>query len=327
MATKIFTLSDSELKGALKCVNELKGLIPWYAEELVFKHADVIAQELPRRIRSIFSDFSRETSDAIILKTGDFFANDATPTPQHYEELGEHYQYNDAQIFHALNSSLLGTPVGFDSQRSGRRLNNIIPTKDCENIPNSSSGSTHNFGFHTEDAFHEFRGDYLGLVCMRNDEKATTSYVSSREIPCDSELKTELFKEAFFIGHNHIHKIDGHTQPPLTSVLFGKPECPYMRINACNTKGIDDTAQKALNKFVELMANSRQTHVLERGDFFFLDNFYTAHARDAYKPNYGPKARWLSRFIIAKDLRKSKVARPYQNSYIIANGYSQKVHA
>jgi hypothetical protein len=169
--------------------------------------AAVYAQELPRADRLLVHDFTtRESCDALTLKMGDVFCGSAGNTPTEYDELEPGYVYNDAQIVHALISTLIGIPVGYSSQRSGRRLNNIIPTKNLENVPNSSSGSKYDFGFHTEDAFHEFKGDHLGLVCIRNDERASTNFVSINEIKISPLLKAALFKPDYVIGHNPIHQ-------------------------------------------------------------------------------------------------------------------------
>ncbi|WP_192881045.1 MULTISPECIES: hypothetical protein [unclassified Photorhabdus] len=65
--------------------------------------------------------------------------------------------------------------MGFTSQRNGSIYNNIIPFEELQNVPNSSSGSNKDFGFHVEDAFHPARAEFLGLVCMRNEERAPTT--------------------------------------------------------------------------------------------------------------------------------------------------------
>jgi L-asparagine oxygenase len=324
MSHQFITLDLNDLKLVQSLVEEIKSKVVKPTEEEVLACVPIYAQELPRTLRRFFQDFTtHEIADAISVKTGDFFHTVDIDTPSDYPELNSDYVYNDTQIAHALMATLIGTPVGYSSQRSGRRLNNIIPTQGLEAIPNSSSGSKHDFGFHTEDAFHEFKGDYLGLACIRNDESAVTSFVSINEIQLKPALKAALFKNEYVIGHNPIHELTTDFMPTKQSILYGAWDRPYMRINVNNTRGVDKSSRYALEEFVDAMNAARERAVLEAGDFFYLDNLYTAHARDAYSPNWGDRARWLSRFIITKDIRKSTVARKDWRSFIIENDYDK----
>lgn len=318
------TLGSADLMSIGSVVQAIKRQAGKSTEDNILASAPVYAQELPRALRTFLHEFkAKEIADAVTIKTGDFFDSSAASTPKDYEELSPEYLYNDMQIAHALISNLIGTPVGYSSQRSGRRLNNIIPTQNLETTPNSSSGSKFNFGFHTEDAFHEFKGDYLGLVCIRNDENAVTSFVSMNEIKVSPLLKAALFKPDFVIGNNPIHVLPEGHKMSRSSILYGSWSRPYMRINVNNTYGVDRNAQYALEEFVEVMNAARERVVLEGGDFFYLDNLFTAHARDAYTPNWGDKARWLSRFIISQDVRKSAAARKDWRSLVIENDYDR----
>ena len=321
MSVCIYTPSAKEIQALIGLVAEVKEHSS-PTEANVLACGSLIAQELPRVMRAQLRDFSEnESSDGIIIRTGESLPNDHLPTPQDYDELGENYVFNDFQIAHALLSSLVGTPVGFRSQRNGRCLNNIIPTQLLEELPNSSSGSRYDLGLHTEDAFHEFKGDFLGLTCIRNHENAVTSFASIKTVILPDEIKAELMKPQFFIGHNPIHKMSGRIKCPPQSILYGRTSSPCMRINTANTRGVNASAQCTLDRFTSILMKARESVVLQRGDFFYLDNFYTAHARDAYRPHYGPRARWLSRFILAKDLRKSMAARTSVESRVIENDY------
>lgn len=324
MSHHSIAVCPDDIKKISSLVERMKSETEQPTEENIFPMAAVYAQELPRAVRLLVHDFTtRESCDALTLKMGDAFCASAGNTPTEYDELEPGYVYNDAQIVHALISTLIGIPVGYSSQRSGRRLNNIIPTKNLENVPNSSSGSKYDFGFHTEDAFHEFKGDHLGLVCIRNDERASTNFVSINEIKISPLLKAALFKPDYVIGHNPIHQLPEGHKPPRNSILYGCWDRPFMRINVNNTYGVDRSAQYALDDFILAMNAASEQVVLEKGDFFYLDNLYTAHARDAYSPHWGPNARWLSRFILTKDIRKSAVARKDWRSPVIENDYDQ----
>lgn len=324
MSVRIYIPSTRETQALIGLVAEVK-VHSSPSEDNVLASVPLLAQELPRTLRAQLRAFSEtETSDGIIIRTGQALPNEHLPTPQDYDELGEAYMFNDFQIAHALLSSLVGTPVGFRSQRDGRCLNNIIPTKVLEELPNSSSGSRFDLGLHTEDAFHEFKGDFLALTCIRNYENAVTSFASIKAVTLSDEVRGELMKPQFLIGHNPIHKMSGQIKCRPQSILYGRMNSPCMRINTANTRGVNARAQCVLDQFTSMLVKARESVILQRGDFFYLDNFYTAHARDAYQPHYGPRARWLSRFILAKDLRKSMAARTSVQSRVIENEYENQ---
>jgi L-asparagine oxygenase len=198
MSVRIYTPSDIEVHSLKNLVAEVKENLP-PTEANVLARAALLAQELPRSLRTQMRDFSEnETSDGLIVRTQDAFPNTYLPTPQDYDELNPAYLYNDVQIAHSLIASLIGTPVGFRSQRGGRCLNNIVPTKVLEGLPNSSSGSRFDFGLHTEDAYHPFKADFLALACIRNDEKAVTSFASIKSVSLPVSLRSALLKPQFW---------------------------------------------------------------------------------------------------------------------------------
>lgn len=319
MTIKYFIPSETSMKQLRQKLMEFKSELEEFSEESVLNRAKIFASEIPREIREVFYEFQvKETSEAILIRTGNLLENSSIKTPKRYEELDSGYQLNDFQMLHALFSSLLGHPIGFASQREGKRLNNIIAVKELEDIPNTSSNSIHDFGFHTEDAFHKFRADYLGLVCIRNTEKVKTNFVSSKFLELDRQTIDELFLDKFIINHNHIHKLNAVIHPP-QSIFYGSRKTPFMKINICDMVGTDEASNNALQKLIHALDKTRESVVIEKGDFFYLDNYYTAHGRDAYKPNYGDESRWLSRFIITADIRKSITARASIHSHVIQN--------
>lgn len=286
------------------------------------EQAGLFAQELPRRIREVFYRFKRTEREVALHVAGSpVLMHGIDPTPTRYVEMEPGFRINEAQILHGLYSSLLGEPIGYVSQRAGSIYNSIIPLPDLADVPNSSSGSKHDFGFHIEDAFHPTRPDYLGLVCMRNDEGAGTTLSSIEGI---DNLTTEewevLWEPRYRIGHNPIHETSGIIEEEQQSIFFGHREAPYFRVNFAALK-IDELSgieRSAVEKLHEFLQRNKVTLVLGSGEFVYIDNYRCAHARDAYSPLPAGRSRWLSRLCVTNDLRKSSSLRAEHMSRAIA---------
>jgi L-asparagine oxygenase len=274
--------------------------------------AVLFAQELPRRVREEFYAFKRNEEAAALLVSGNpVLTGGAGPSPSRYIELDESYRLNDAKILHGLYGSLLGEGVGFTSQRGGSLFNNIVPLDEHKNISNSSGGSYLDFGFHVEDAFHPARAEYLGLVCMRNNERAATVISCIDGIELSAEETEVLFEPRFNISHNPIHSTSDIIEETSQAIFFGHRNAPYIKINAAalNIEDYDGIERQALEKLLDHFAEHRVSVMLEATDCVFVDNYRCVHARDSFKANYGEGARWLARVVFASDLRKSRGMR------------------
>jgi hypothetical protein len=277
--------------------------------------AYVMAHELPRSVRSAFYDFKRaERHSALLIRHTPELATDLGPTPISYVEQEPGFELNDWQILHGLFASLLGEPFGYTSQRGGACYNSIIPRQELADVPNSSSGFKNDFGWHIEDAFDSLRPDYLGLACMRNDEKAGTSIssIDGIENTLDGDEIRFLFERRFNIRHNPIHSTTGVVNEEQQPVFFGHPDRPYVRVNFANLAwssllGMEKTI---LAKLQDHFENNKVTLELKAGDMVYIDNYTTPHARDAYVPLPPGESRWLSRLCVMSDLRASSHRRP-----------------
>ena len=62
-------------------------------------------------------------------------------------------------------------------------MHDLVPIKGHE-AEQLGSGSTHELVWHTEEAFHPFRADYLALMCLRNNDAVATTYPSPSTRTC-----------------------------------------------------------------------------------------------------------------------------------------------
>jgi len=314
MATvvKTLTLVEQEQRHIRGLLAEILGEPGMTDQYLFMDQAALYAQELPRRVREAFYSFKRREEAAVLLVRGNpVLEQGAGPSPARHIELDADYRLNDAKILHGLYGSLLGEGIGFTSQRGGSLYNNIVPLQGYSTIANSSGGSSLEFGFHVEDAFHPARAEYLGLVCMRNDERAATTIASIDGIALNAEEKQVLFEPRFRIAHNPIHSTSDVVEENYQAILFGHPDAPYVKINAA-TLDLDDyqgIERQALEKLLRHFAEQRVALVLEATDCVYVDNYRCVHARDSFQANYGEGARWLARVVFASSLRKSRDMR------------------
>jgi hypothetical protein len=285
------------------------------------EEATTAAHELPKRIRREFYRFKRdEQGAALLVRNNPVLENGPGPTPSDYPETVSEYQLNDLQLLQGLYGSLLGEAIGFTSQRGGSIYNNIVPRREQEASGNSSAGSRLVFGFHTEDAFHPARPDYISLACMRNVERAATTISCIDGVELTEVERYALFKPNFRIIHNPIHATSGVINEEAQSILFGNVEKPYVRINAATLSLSDYTGleRRALEKLLHHFVSNCVSIRLRSRDCLFIDNYRSVHSRDSFKPRYGSNARWLSRVVFTVDLRKSRALRLSQLDRAIA---------
>lgn len=214
--------------------------------------------------------------------------------------------------------SLVGDAFGWSSQREGALINNVLPVKSHQD-EQLSTGSTVDLDWHTEEAFHPYRADYLALMCLRNPDEVPTLVGSIRDIQVDEVIKKVLFGSRFIF---HVDKnfqngmFDDAAPEP---VLFGDFHAPYVKIDPSFMTAApgDEAAGCALEEITTAFTNSMSEIVLQQGDILFMDNYRVVHGRKAFVPRFDGTDRWLKRVNVTVDLRKSRALRKEHNSRII----------
>jgi hypothetical protein len=283
------------------------------------RETQVLAHELPKRIRRELYELRLfELSLGICIKHNPVRTEGIGPTPDHIPSREEKRYVTREEVLHILYASLLGEVFGWSSIQNGNIVNEVIPLKENEEKP-MSSGSKYSFGFHTEDAFHPYSGDYFGLMCLRNPTKTATVISFVRDADLDPETKRILFEPRFTVGANIAHNVKRvSTRVP---ILFGDRGSPYLRINLNADPDLqrDTEAQMALEKLIGVLTKNALEVPLESGDCFYLDNFRVVHGRSPYAPKYDGNDRWLKRLYITSYLRKSRDLRVGPDSRIVLN--------
>lgn len=308
--------------------------------------ADVIAHELPRRIRKELREFRLFEPESALLMVSGWQVDEEKigPTPPHWKE---HARENDTRaedLLLVLMASLLGEPIGWSTQQDGRVVHDLLPIKGHEH-EQVGTGSEELITWHVEDAFHPFRGDYLGMMCLRNPDRVPTTFAPISKVRLTPDELAVLASPHFTIrpDNSHLPKNGGNgngngrspreqalleqayrkierlnAHPERIQVLFGDPRTPYVRMDPYFMDPPEDPVARATFEALQRKVDDAlEDRVLEPGDIVFIDNFQAVHGRKPFKARYDGSDRWLKRINVVRDLRKSREARLSATSRVL----------
>ena len=297
-----------------------------------FKWLAMQAHRLPSELIQFLVRFKYEEDNEGVALVKGFEIDDKriANTPKHWRDPEAADRTQAESIFLLLCSALLGDAVGWSTQQDGKIVHDIVPIKGDEYNQVGSSALTE-LWWHTEEAFHPFRCDYLALLCLRNEEKAATSFASVNSLHISAEDKAVLFEPHYSIypDISHLAEENGSKdtegmskmkeEPVRTSVLFGNYENPYLCIDPYYMgKNISyEPAERALKNIANEIDHNLKRVVLQPGDMILLDNYRVVHGRDAFDAHYDGTGRWLKRVNVVRDLRKSRALRSHSESRVI----------
>lgn len=313
------SLTPREVDEVLALVDELVGRFAGVEDAVFLDQATVFAHELPRSLRLALTTMRLREPDDAILVSG-FPVDDAAlgPTPAYWGRQIRPASTLREEMFFFLCGALLGDAIAWATQQEGRLMHDVLPIRGHENVQ-VNSASDMRIWWHTEDAFHPYRADYVGLMCLRNHDEVTTTFACLGEDPLPPETLRTLFQPRFLIRPDSSHVAAGEDEPPAgdtgaatpIAVLFGDPASPYLRLDPYYMEPAPDDPQ-AHRAFDELTARL-DAHVrevaLRPGQILFVDNYRAVHGRNAFRARYDGTDRWLKRLNIARDLRKSRATR------------------
>ncbi|MEU9455671.1 guanitoxin biosynthesis L-enduracididine beta-hydroxylase GntD [Streptomyces sp. NPDC048277] len=305
------------------------------------KESRLYAAELPRRLRSTVLDYRSSERSATLVVSGlplDDAVLGPTPLDRAGSPSGTASLRQDIAFF--LIAALLGDPVGWATQQDGRLMHDIYPVKEHEH-GQIGWGSVETLTWHTEDAFHPLRADYLGLMCLRNPDGVETTVADLADIRIGDDLRALLWQERFVIRPDDAHRLTGESlaatgrsaellmrsrerveralaDPTPVAVLFGDTEDPYLCVDPHYMAGSQgEEEQRALDTLCDAVDAALTDVVLRPGDICFLDNFRAVHGRKPFRARFDGTDRWLRRLNIARDLRPSRGARLDAESRVI----------
>ena len=326
-------LRDDEIVSVQRLLDEIAGRFDSVEDPGFLREARLLAHELPRRLRAAIVDFgAEEPASGVLLISGYQVEEERLgPTPASWSLRTVPSPSGREELYLCLLGELLGRPIAWSTQQNGYLVHDILPMKGYEH-EQLGSGSEELLWWHTEDAFHQYRGDYLGMMCLRNPDGVATTVGTLDGIRLDPEVVRILFEPHFTIRPDESHlpknrapeqEVDGalatsyqgieqqRQAPEKVAVLFGSREAPYMRLDPFFMDRLSDEpeAQAALDALVRAVDEHLQDLVLRPGDTCFIDNYRAVHGRKPFSARYDGRDRWLKRINVACDLRKSRDKR------------------
>lgn len=204
----------------------------------------------------------------------------------------------------------LGDPGAFLAEKGGALVQDVVPVPTQEEFQ-GNAGSVE-LSFHTENAFHPHRPDYVLLLCLREDHerRAGLRTVCVREIlPLLGEDTRACLSSPEFATEPPPSFGSGESVPA-HPVLLGDPADPGLRVDLAATRPLTARAADALEELRHAFAATARTVYLAPGDLAVVDNRVTAHGRTAFTPRYDGMDRWVQRTFVLADLRRSRAYRP-----------------
>jgi Fe(II)/alpha-ketoglutarate-dependent arginine beta-hydroxylase len=238
-------------------------------------------------------------------------------------------------MFFMACASLLGDVFAWSTQQAGHIMHDVMPIQGHEN-EQLGSGSEERLWWHTEDAFSPFRGDYVGLMCLRNPDQVATTVASAEDIAWQDQDLDTLFSENYHVrpDKSHLPKnrdatsseteaeaalfalaydriMDMCDNPKKRPILSGSRTSPYICLDPyyMDLAELDERPQRALDNLISAVDAALVPLTLTPGDCCFIDNFKTVHGRNSFKARFDGNDRWLKRLNITRNLRTSREAR------------------
>lgn len=304
--------------------------------------ASVYADEIPRRLRVFLHQFRLlEPSGVCVLSGCPLSDQQIGRTPSHWNRRSGRSLALRQEMLLVIFGAVLGDAVGWATQQDGYIVHDILPVKEHEQ-EQLGTGCKQLLWWHNEDAFHDYRGDYLGMLCLRNPDAVPTTVACMDSIVLPPAMLQVLFEPRFVIrpDESHTHKNasrwpsdervvrliqqsyrkieEMNRNPPRVPVLYGDPRSPYVRLDPYFMAPCDDMeAQAALDTLIAKIEENIQDLVLRPGDCCFIDNYRAVHGRRAFHARYDGNDRWIKRINVVRDLRKSRSSRLSSDSRII----------
>ncbi|MER5806587.1 TauD/TfdA family dioxygenase [Streptomyces sp. NPDC002033] len=204
----------------------------------------------------------------------------------------------------------LGEVIAYRSEKTGALVQNVVPVPGSERSQ-SNAGSVL-LELHVENAFHDNKPDYVGLLCVREDPTGDAKLCTSsvrRALPLLSGHTVSVLAAPRFLTEPPPSFGDLNSVTPAHPVLVGDPRDPNILVDFAATHPLDDEAKAALGELREALMRTMSALALRVGDLAVVDNRLAVHGRTSFTPRYDGQDRWLHRVYAHLDHRRSRVDR------------------
>ena len=266
-------------------------------------------EDLPAGLRGAVRAFRRDSGPlGALLLRGLPVEPAALPSTPAAEGSAQRYATVPAALLTMIACGL-GDPVAFASEKAGALVHDVVPVPGRESFQGNAGSVA--LSFHTENAFHPHRPDFVMLLCLRadHDGRAALRVACVRAVlPLLSPDARRTLATPSFVTAPPPSFAAGQATAP-GPVLSGAADDPDLRVDLSATQPLGPAASVALAELTEALAATAQLIRLRPGDLAIVDNRVAVHGRSEFRPRYDGADRWLQRIFAAADVRRSRAWR------------------
>ncbi|MFE7802918.1 TauD/TfdA family dioxygenase [Nocardia sp. NPDC057440] len=207
-------------------------------------------------------------------------------------------------------TSVLGEAFTFANLYQGRLVQHIVPVRGRETAQTSEGSES--LDWHVEDAFHEDRCDYFGLLCLRGHLGASTLVAPARNLVLDHRVVAVLRQPRFVVAPDLAHGLPEPSAVEAVPVLSGDPDDPEICYDAIYQRPADLADRAAVDALAALALAidvAAVGHELAPGEALLADNRRVVHGRTRFRPRYDGADRWLLRVMACASVRAHRRRR------------------
>lgn len=309
-------LSDHERGVVVALADELVRTCPSLVDDPTWlRHARQLSCSLPARLLTAIRQYRHDSGVDGTLSVANLPVAEGAlpPTPDVQDSVERAATVPAATAM--LLALQLGEVIAYRDEKHGALVQNVVPIRSLER--SQSNGGSVPLEFHTENAFHPNRPDYIGLLCLRGAREEVGTLVSAvrRALPLIDESDLAKLRTPHFItSPPPSFHAGGRTIPH--PIIEGSETDPNLRVDFNATAPVDDEAAGALDRLRDAMMDVRATLILRPGQMVFIDNRVNVHGRGPFTPRYDGTDRWLHRVFVHLDNRRSRGHRPGNGSVL-----------
>ncbi len=270
-------------------------------------------------LREIFLFGRAPSSPGILLLEGLPIDHDLPDTPVAVDRQ-RHTLASEAEKSLLGLAQLIGTPVGYLSEKDGNLIHHVVPMPGGE-YTQSNRGSKVFLSYHNDSmydesmVFNSHNPDFLLLLCLRADRngEASTMYADARLVTAQldpevlSLLREPRFRMAAPSNYTLLIKRAGDSEKVWSHpvpILSGPADFPEIYIAANGVEALDEKADTALHALLEACQQVGERHAvkLQPGQAMLINNRKGVHARTQFQAHYDGQDRWLLRANIRTSL-------------------------
>jgi hypothetical protein len=205
-------------------------------------------------------------------------------TPAHWRKEPGDSSTVEEEVFLNLCGALLGDAIAWAHQRDGIICQDLVPIESYENEM-LGSGSALDLVWHTEDTRYSYRGDYIGLMCLRHPDAVPTTFASIDDVRLDPDQVEVLLEPRFVFRPDPSHPRDGEREK--ASLLFRNPESPYARFDPYSMDRPEtEEARSAMDHLIRAIDENLTGVVLLPGECLFIDTYKVVRGRSSFKARF-----------------------------------------